>query len=82
MDKAIDSIAAACSKCSALKKVPYFDTELTTSDPPETIGSIFAADVMKREKQLIFIMRECFSSYTNALIIEDEKAETLRLAIN
>lgn len=36
---------------------------------------------MKRETQLIFIMRECCSSYTTALIIEDEKAETLRLAI-
>lgn len=36
---------------------------------------------MKREKHLIFIMRDCFFSYTSALIIEDEKAETLRTAI-
>lgn len=36
---------------------------------------------MKREKQLIFIIRECFSFYTTALIIENEKAETLRLEI-
>ena len=35
---------------------------------------------MKREKQLIFIMRECASSFTTALIIEDERAETLRTA--
>lgn len=76
MDKAIDSITAACSQCLALKKVSHFATEQTTSDPPETIGSTFATDVMKREKQLIFIMRECFFFYTTALIIQDEKAET------
>lgn len=34
---------------------------------------------MKREKQLIFIMQECFSSFTSVLIIEDEKQR--RLAI-
>ena len=49
--------------------------------PPETVSSTFAADVMKREKQLIFIMRECVSSYTTARIIEDERAKTLRTAV-
>lgn len=50
MDKAIASITAACSQSSTLKNVPHFATEQTTSDPPETIGSTFAAEVMKREK--------------------------------
>lgn len=81
MDKVIDSITAACCQCSALKKVPHFATEQTTFDPPETNDSPFAADVIKQEKQFIFIMRECFSSYTIALIILDHKAEILRLAI-
>ena len=81
MDKAIDSITSACSQCSALQKIPQFVIEQSTSDPPETVGSTFAADVMKREKQLIFIMRECASSYTTAHIIEDERAETLRTAV-
>lgn len=53
------------------RKVPHFATQQTTSNPPETTSSTFAADVMKRDKQLTFTMRECFSSYTTALIIED-----------
>lgn len=77
MDKAIDSITAACSQCSALKKVPHFASQQTTSNPPKTTGSTFVADVMKRDKQLIFTIRECFYSYTTALIIEVEKTETL-----
>lgn len=36
IDKAIDSITAACSQSSALKNVQHFATEQTTSDPPET----------------------------------------------
>lgn len=61
MDKAIDSITEACSQCSALKQVPYFATEQTTSSPHETIGSTFAADVIKREKQLILLCGNAFS---------------------
>lgn len=57
IDKAIDSITAACCQCSALKKVQHFATQQTTFDPPETYGSTFAADVIKQEKKFIFIMR-------------------------
>lgn len=65
----------------SIKKVSHFASEQTTSGAHETVGNTSAADVMKRGKQLIFFMRECFSSFTTALIIEDEKAETVRLAI-
>lgn len=81
MNKAIDSFTAACSQCSALKKGKHFSNEQNTSDPPENIGSKFAADDVKQEKQLIIMMWECFSSYTTSLIIENKKTETLRLAI-
>lgn len=70
MDKAIDSITA-----------PHFASKRTTSDPLETIGRTFAAEVMKPEMQLMIIMRECFSVYTTVLIFEEKKSETLRLAI-
>lgn len=81
MDKTIDSITAACSQWLTLKKLTHFANQQTTSDPPETIGNTCAADVMKREKQLIFILRECLFSYTTALLIEDEKAKTPCLAV-
>lgn len=81
MDKTIDSITAACYQWLTLKKLTHFANQQTPSDPPETIGNTFAADVMKQEKQLIFILRECLFSYTTALLIEDEKAKTPCLAV-
>ena len=51
--------------------------EQITSDPPEVAGISFACDVMKQEKQLILVVRECVTSYTVAAIIENERHETL-----
>ena len=42
------------------------------------MGSLFAADVMRRRKQYILIIWECVTSYTVGCIIEDEKATSLR----
>lgn len=39
------------------KESTIFVTQQTTSDPSEAMGSTFDADVMKREKQQIFIKR-------------------------
>lgn len=58
--KCIDSITAACSQYSALKKVTHFATGQTTTDPLETIGSLFAADVMKRESSLYLLFGNAF----------------------
>ena len=42
---------------------------------------IFAADVLKRNKQLILAVRETVSSLTTSCIIEDERRDTLRAAL-
>ena len=39
------------------------------------------ADVVRRNRLVIFVIRECVSSYTTALLIPDERKETLRGAI-
>ena len=51
---------------------------LRPSDPPSTIGVSFAADIVKRYRQLILILRETVSSYTLTSLIESEKREDLR----
>ena len=74
----VERVSQACHQCLALSSVPASLTESTTSDPPETVGRSFAADVMKRQKQVIWVLRETVTSYTRACILIDKKMETLR----
>ena len=41
----------------------------------------FAADVIRRCRQLILLLRECATSYTTSCLVPDEKSETLRDAL-
>jgi hypothetical protein len=50
----------------------------SSDNPPDHIGSHFAADVIKRARQNILVVRECVTSYTKACIIDDERRDTLR----
>ena len=81
MDKAIDRATNGCHQCAALRHVPHTVIPQSTGDPPETVGISFAADIIKRERQLIFVVRECITSYTAACIIENERHDTLRDAL-
>lgn len=81
MDKSIELVSKSCHHCASLKSVQHMLKEQSSSDPPERLGVTFAADVIKRGKQLIFVLRESVSSLTNACIIENERHDTLRDAI-
>ncbi|KAL1261417.1 hypothetical protein QQF64_006682 [Cirrhinus molitorella] len=81
LDLAIQLTSKGCHQCAALAKSPVFAVEQSSCDPPETVGSTFAADVLKREHQLILVVRECVTSFTAALLIDDEWKETLREAV-
>ena len=50
----------------------------TTEGPPAVVGTSFAADVLKRNKQAILVLRETSTSYTVKSIVPDEKAKSLR----
>ena len=52
----------------------------TSEDPPESIGVSFAADILKRDRQLILLLRKTVTSYTAACIVSYEKQTTLREA--
>ena len=81
MDKCIEETSKSCHQCTSLKQSPSPAPEQSTSDPPESVGVHFAADILKRERQLIFVIRENITSYTSAVIVDNEQAQSLRDAI-
>ena len=81
LDKAISEVSSSCHHCASIQKVPNELLTQSTTHPPEAVGVSFAADVVKRERQLIFLVRECVTSFTSACIIEDERHVTLRNAL-
>ncbi|CAB3978164.1 Hypothetical predicted protein [Paramuricea clavata] len=78
LDKALDRCSQSCHICASLQKIPNCLIEQSTSDPPDAVGLSFAADVMKRNKQLILVVRETTTSFTTSCIIENECHDTLR----
>lgn len=76
--KTIDRVCESCHVCASLQKVPKSLIKQSTEDPPETVGISFAADVLKRSRQLILLVRETATSFTTTCIIPDEKCATLR----
>ena len=81
MDASVQRVADGCHRCASLKKAPAFMLDQSTCHPPEVVGAAFAADVFRRERQFILVVRECVTSFTLTSIIENERSETLRDAL-
>ena len=81
IDKATESVSSNCHLCQSIKYIPQHLQSQSTEPPPTTIGTSFAADVLRRHKQFIFVLRESVSSYTTATLIEGESHEHLRNAL-
>ena len=73
-----EKVVEGCYACAALKKVPANYHKQTTSPPIDIIGGKFASDVIRREGQFVLLLREDITSFTDAVLINDEKAQTLR----
>ena len=78
MTKAIDRVRDTCHTCASLRNLPQPLLNQTTNDPPAVVGISFAADVLRRSKQFILVLRDTAISFTSACIIPDEKTATLR----
>ena len=81
LDSKARAVTDNCYTCAALKKVPTVYHKQDTSEPEKTIGCKFSADVVQRYNQVILLIRESITSYTEGIIISDEKASTLREGI-
>ena len=57
---------------------PTMTVPQSTSDPPEVVGISYAADIIKRERQLILVLRDCVTSYTACCFVTDERRDTIR----
>ena len=81
VDDLIESISKSCEQCTAVKDIPTSLIEQSTCEPPDSVGFNFAADIMKRERQNILVLRETVTSFTMAVLVHDEKVETLKSSI-
>ena len=81
MDSNIEHTSQSCHLCASLRKVPKSLIPETTSDPPESVGCSFAADIMVRERQKILVVREYVTSLTRAALLPSEKHDDIRTAI-
>ena len=80
MDNVVDEVASSCHTCASLQEVKHLREKQSTGDPPGGVCTQFA-DVIRREKQFIFLLREVVTSYTWSMLIRDEQADSLRTAL-
>ena len=76
----VSNVSENCQQCLALKTLPKTLLENTTTKV-ESFGSRFSVDIMERERQLIFVCRENLTQFTQLMILEDQSAKSLRLAV-
>ena len=77
IDTVISEVTNNCHQCNSLKKLPREVFEQSSSKSPECPGQQFAADIIRRCKQKIFVTHDIFSSFSTATLIPDETANTL-----
>lgn len=78
---AVEKVTGMCTHCASLATLPPERPDFTTSPPPTAPGYKFSSDVLRRERQFILVTRDAFSAYTTAVIIANEKSDTLRSAL-
>ena len=80
IERTYNSCHTSCHTCLSLQMFPDSLVKQTSEDPPESIGVSFAADILKRDRQLILLLRKPVTSYTAACIVNYKKQTTLREA--
>lgn len=78
---AIQLVTKQCHLCESIKDVPRALTEQSCSSPPTCVGVSLAADVFKRSKQNILVLRETTTSYSLAELIANETSEEIANAL-
>ena len=72
IDSTVESVASSCDLCNSLKFVPEGLVLQSTSEPPTAVGKSFAFDVLKREQQLIAILRETVTAFSATTFVKSE----------
>ena len=77
-DKAISRTIDSCHTCMSLKQIPSQFKKQSSTKPPDKIGSWYASDVVKREGQLVLLVRENVSALTHATLLLSESSQSLK----
>lgn len=80
LDRSIKSVVEGCHHCTSLKCLQPVVQHQSTMAPPEEVGTSFAADVLRRYRQFILVVRETITGYTWCSFVAGEKHEELREA--
>ena len=80
-DKASEASSVACHQCQAVKSIPVYLRPQSSTQAPTLVGSSFAADVIRRYRQHILVLRETVSSYTLSSLIDGERHDQLHSAL-
>lgn len=75
------SLMDQCHSCAALKTSPTARIDRSKAPSPDAISRSFAADVTKRSRQFIFVLRETVTFYTSTISLLVKRHQTLREAI-
>ena len=81
LDTALEVVSKSCHACVSLSNMPNRFMKQSTTTIPTTVGSNFAADVVKRSGKDILMLREYVSSYTSAKLIWNERASSIHTAL-
>ena len=76
----LDKLYDECSLCNSMKRLPKEETFTTTTNASMP-GTHFVADVMRRTRQKVLVIRDQFSSFTLAQFIETENHQDLQNAL-
>ena len=80
-EQALDEINKNCHTCISLANIPNTFMKQSSTTQPTSIGSNFSADVIKRSGQQILFIREYVSSFSNAKLIPNEQAKSIKDAL-
>ena len=77
----VASVVKSCSQCQSLQTMPTELHAQSSTIPASVPLFVYAADVMRRCKQFILVLRDTFSSYTSASIMPNEQHDSLRSSL-
>ena len=81
LDKIIEEITESYHHCASLRPVKHMLVDQSSEPPVAGVGVAFAADVLRRARQVIMVVRETVTSYTCTQLIEDEKQGSIRSSL-
>ena len=77
---ALDKLYDECFFCSTQRKIPISAPHATITDV-QVPGTYFHCDVIRRQKQFIFAVRDHFSTFTAAKFVKNESSSEFKQAL-